>query len=184
MPAKKFLIPFVLASLAGHALLLAVTTRFDWGSAPQAPQETVMRVELNTTPEVEKQAPAMVSRQAVRATAPSRGTGPREDSVSLQGSGSPYEEYLRPIRRKIERLWGYPPQALAQRLEGTTLIRFSIDATGSLAGYYVLTTSGSQLLDEGALRVVQAAAPYAPFPASFNLSQLHLTATFRYQMEP
>ena len=34
MMAKKFLIPFVLASLAGHALVLALTTRIDWSSEP------------------------------------------------------------------------------------------------------------------------------------------------------
>lgn len=184
MPAKKFLIPFVLASLAGHALLLALTTRFDWGAAPQPRQETVVRVELKTTPDKEPPPPSAAVRRAVPAAASARAVRPREDSVSLQGSGSPYEDYLRPIRRQIERLWSYPPEALARRQEGTALIRFTIDASGALTGYHVLTTSGSSPLDEGALAVIRAAAPYAPFPAAFNLSQLHITATFHYRMEP
>jgi periplasmic protein TonB len=184
MPVKKFLIPFVLASLLGHALLLALTARFDWGSAPQTPQETVLRVELKANPE--KKSDPAATRRAVPTAASVRsgGGGSSEDSVSLQGSGSPYEDYLRPIRRKIDRLWSYPSEALARRQEGTALIRFTIEAGGTLTGYHVLTTSGSQLLDEGALAVIRAAAPYPPFPAAFNLSQLHITATFRYRMEP
>ena len=62
------------------------------------------------------------------------------------------------------------------------MIRFTIDANGSLSGYDVMTTSGSAVLDQGALAVVKAAAPYAPLPAEFNLSRLHITATFSYRM--
>ena len=38
MTTKKFLIPFVLASLAGHALVLALTTRIDWAVTPLSEQ--------------------------------------------------------------------------------------------------------------------------------------------------
>jgi len=62
------------------------------------------------------------------------------------------------------------------------VIRFTIDANGSLSGYDVMTTSGSAILDQGALAVVKAAAPYAPLPAEYNLSRLHITATFSYRM--
>lgn len=184
MTAKKFLIPFVLASLAGHALVLALTTRVDWAvSPPDEPAQEVITVEIK----------APLERAAPRPHRPSRrgehpkmvgvgGGGAREGSVALQGEQSPYSAYLLTIRRKIERLWSYPPQALAQQEEGNAVIRFTIDADGSLSGYHVVTTSGSQALDEGTLAVVRAAAPYAPLPEAFNLSRLHITATFSYRM--
>ncbi len=109
--------------------------------------------------------------------------GIREDSVGLQNPGGPYESYLLQIRRKIEGLWSYPPLALSQNQEGETVIRFTIDAGGALDGYYVTSTSGSPILDEGALAVVRAASPFAPLPETFRLSRLHITATFRYRIE-
>ena len=43
MTLKKFLIPFVLTSLAGHALLLALTTRIDMSGGPR--EERVITVD-------------------------------------------------------------------------------------------------------------------------------------------
>jgi TonB family protein len=182
MTATKFLIPFVLASLAGHALVLALTTRIDWTMSPQTEQtQKVLTVELKAPPEKAVRRPS--PRRRVQSQATRAEEGSREDSVALQGEASPYGAYLLMIRRKIERIWNYPPQALAQQEEGNAVIRFTIDANGTLSGYQVMTTSGSAILDEGALAVVQAAAPYAPLPEAFNLSRLHITATFSYRME-
>ncbi|MBU4073960.1 MAG: TonB family protein, partial [Proteobacteria bacterium] len=94
-----------------------------------------------------------------------------------------YEAYLIQIRQKIEQLWSYPPEALSRKTEGNAVIRFTINASGALAGYRILATSGSPLLDRGALTVVRAAAPYAPLPAAFKLARLHITATFSYRMQ-
>jgi len=181
MTAKKFLIPFILASLAGHALVIALTARIDMtgGSRP----EKVMNVELKTPMEVEPPASAR-SGQAGPAARANAARGYREDSVALQNPGGPYESYLLQIRRKIEGLWSYPPQAISEKQEGNAVIRFTIDAGGTLAGYYITTSSGSSILDEGALACVRAASPFEPLPGAFNLSLLHVTATFSYRMNP
>jgi TonB family protein len=184
MMAKKFLVPFVLASLAGHALVLALTTRIDWTVNPQTePTEQtqkVITVELKAPPEKAARHPP---RRRPEERQPAAGSGvSREDTAALQGETSPYRAYLIQVRRKIEKLWSYPPQAIAEQEEGNAMIRFTIDANGLLSGYHVMTTSGSAVLDQGALAVVQAAAPYEPLPAAFNLSRLHITATFSYRI--
>jgi len=181
MTAKKFLIPFILVSLAGHALVIALTARIEMTGGPRP--EKVMNVELKTTEEVETPPSAARSRQTaptVPAAAETRGY--REDTVALQNPGGPYESYLLQIRRKIEGRWSYPAQALSQKQEGEAVIRFTIGADGALTGYYVTSTSGSPVLDEGALAVIRAASPFAALPATFNLSRLHVTATFRYRI--
>lgn len=179
MIAKKFLILFLLASLAGHALLLAMTARIDMSGGARA--EKVMTVELKAPRE-----PAAGERSARRREAPpprlQAAAGIREDSAALYGPKGPYDAYLVEIRRKIEDIWNYPPEAVSRKSEGSAVIRFTITASGKLAGYYVTSTSGSLILDEGALAVVRAAAPYAPLPAAFNLSRLHITATFSYRI--
>ena len=168
MTAKKFLIPFILASLAGHALVIALTARIDMTDGPRP--EKVMNVELKTATEVEPppargriQPAASAARDGRR-----RPVAYREDSIALQNPGGPYESYLLQIRRKIEGLWSYPPQALSEKQEGEAVIRFTIDAGGALDGNYVTSTSGSSILDEGALAVVRAASPFAPLPETFT----------------
>jgi len=180
MTAKKFLIPFVLASLAGHALVLALTTRIDMTGGSRA--EKVMTVELKAPQE--KEAHREPYRREEAPPPPvSMAAGFREESTALHIQNSRYETYLIQIRQKIEQIWRYPPEALSRKTEGNAVIRFTINASGALAGYYVTSTSGSPVLDEGALAVVRAAAPYAPLPASFKLSRLHITATFSYRMQ-
>ena len=181
MTAKKFLIPFILASLAGHALVIALTARIDMTGGLRP--EKVMNVELKAPTEIEP--PLHSSRSGQRAPATPAAAEPRgyrEDSVALQNPGGPYESYLLQIRRKIEGFWSYPAQALSQKQEGEAVIRFTIDAGGALNDYYVTSTSGSPVLDEGALAVVRAASPFAALPAVFNLSRLHVTATFLYRI--
>ena len=180
MMTKKFLIPFVLASLVGHALVLVLTTRIDWEVTPPPEQKPkVIAVELKAPlKKVVRRAPRRKLEQ--RSTANSGGI--REGTATLQGETGPYRDYLFQVRRKIEQLWTYPPQAIAAQEEGNAEIRFTIDANGSLSGYDIIATSGSAVLDQGALAVVKAAAPYAPLPAEYNLSRLHITATFSYRM--
>jgi len=183
MTARKFIIPFILASLAGHALVIALTTRINMGESNQPGK--ILKVELKSSREIEKNSASAPKRQTARsAPASAPADGLREDSVALQNPGGPYESYLLQIRRKIEGLWSYPPQALSNRLQGSAVIRFTIDARGTLSDYYVTSTSGSPVLDEGALAVVRAASPFAPLPAAFNIARLHITATFRYRMNP
>ena len=185
MPAKKFLIPFILASIAAHALVLALTASIDRRSGPQPVK--VMTVELKTAPATapEREPPPSPasSRRTKQATrTANESAGHREETVALQNPGGPYESYLLQVRRKIEGLWSYPAQALARKQEGEAVILFTIDTGGALTDYYVTSTSGSPLLDEGALAVVRAASPFAALPATFNLSRLHVTATFSYRM--
>jgi TonB family protein len=187
MTAKKFFIPFILASLAGHALVIALTARIDGRNSPQPGK--VMTVELKTTTEVEgpsspaRSGPGEPTAPAARTAKTKTPAGAREDTVFLQKTGGPYESYLIMIRRRIEGLWSYPAQALSEKREGSAVIRFTIDAYGALNDYYITSSSGSPILDEGALAVVQAASPFAPLPAAFHLSRLHVTATFRYRLE-
>lgn len=186
MMAKKFLIPFILASIAGHALVLALTAGIERRSGPQPLK--VLTVELKTAPAAapEREAPppppARTKRTEQAARTASGPAGFREETVALQNPGGPYEPYLLQVRRKIEGLWSYPAQALARKQEGETVILFTIDAGGVLTDYYVTSSSGSPLLDEGALAVVRTASPFAPLPAAFNLSRLHVTAAFRYRI--
>jgi TonB family protein len=61
------------------------------------------------------------------------------------------------------------------------VILMSINADGSLSQLLLTSSSGSASLDQGTLDVINAAAPFNPLPAKYELSRLHITASFRYQ---
>ena len=178
---KKFLILFILASLTGHALVIALTARIDMRGSPRT--EKVMNVELKMSKDV-KPTVSTVRKRAAPPPVRAASRVDREDSVALQNPGGPYEPYILQVRRKIESRWAYPPQALLERQQGDTVIRFTINAGGALSDYYVTSSSGSPQLDEGALAVVRDASPFAAIPEAFQLSRLHVTATFSYRLNP
>lgn len=108
----------------------------------------------------------------------------REQTISLDGPSFLYAPYLASVRRKIERLWGYPTEARARGVTGELLVGFTILNDGRLSRLDLVKTSGSSILDEAALRAIQQAAPYAPFPKQIDLDRLHITASFLYYHSP
>lgn len=74
--------------------------------------------------------------------------------------------YLDNWRKKVEAVGNlnYPAQATAQSLYGNLRLLVSIRADGTVAEIRVLSSSGHQLLDESAIRIVHLAAPFDPFP--------------------
>ena len=58
----------------------------------------------------------------------------------------------------------------------------SIDADGRLAGAALISSSGYAELDEGAISVVQTAAPFEPLPGNYDLSRLNIVASFHYKI--
>ncbi len=108
----------------------------------------------------------------------------RERTISLESPSFPYAPYLASVRRKIERLWGYPAEARARGVTGELLVGFTILNDGRLSRLDLVKTSGSSILDEAALRAIQQAAPYAPFPKQIDLDRLHITASFLYYHSP
>lgn len=74
--------------------------------------------------------------------------------------------YLNSWRRKIERIGNlnYPEEARRRKLYGNLRLLVSILPGGELKEIVILETSGYQILDDAAIRIVKLAAPFAPFP--------------------
>lgn len=105
-----------------------------------------------------------------------------EDTVNLGTSDVKYITYLAKIKARILKVWTYPPKAIEKNEEGDVVIKISIDADGRLAAVTLISSSGSTELDAGALSVVKNAAPYDPLPEMYNLSRLHIVASFDYKI--
>ena len=100
--------------------------------------------------------------------------------VRLDTRDPQFITYFGSIKRAIEVVWQYPEMALRYRLQGKLLLEFSILGNGELASARILRSSGSNLLDEEALRAVRAAAPFSPIPPWIAKENLDILASFEY----
>ncbi|MXY53493.1 MAG: energy transducer TonB [Gammaproteobacteria bacterium] len=92
--------------------------------------------------------------------------------------------YLDAWRRKVERIGqiNYPQEAREQQLYGTLRLLVSIEPDGALRDVRLLASSGHEVLDEAAMRIVRLAAPFAPFPPAMQeLDLLEIDRTWRFQ---
>jgi len=106
----------------------------------------------------------------------------REETIDLGSTDIKYVSYLSKIKRKIMEIWEYPPASFERNEEGVVVVKMTIDADGRLSGVALVTSSGFSELDDGALGVVQKAAPFDPLPAIYDLSRLNIIASFRYKI--
>lgn len=70
-------------------------------------------------------------------------------------------------------------------IEGTTVIRGSLNRDGSLRQCAIARTSGSSLLDSAALRAVKSVSRFPPMPPELEGNELvfELPVTFRLSAE-
>ncbi|HUK40922.1 MAG TPA: energy transducer TonB [Candidatus Acidoferrales bacterium] len=108
-----------------------------------------------------------------------RGAG-GDGPVGLNTTDPQYITYFGSIKRSIEVEWQYPELALKYGLQGRLLLQFAIRNNGELESATVVRSSGSNLLDEEALRAVKAAAPFKPIPPWINKNRIEIVASFEY----
>ncbi|MFD2113928.1 energy transducer TonB [Thiorhodococcus fuscus] len=90
----------------------------------------------------------------------------RRKSISASTREFRYASYLSAWARKVERIGNlnYPQAAKEARLYGSLILHVAIRSDGSVERIRIVRSSGSDLLDEAAIQIVELAAPYSPFP--------------------
>ncbi|HSO80462.1 MAG TPA: TonB family protein, partial [Chromatiaceae bacterium] len=73
-------------------------------------------------------------------------------------------------------------EAKRRQLYGNLILRVALRADGTLEEVRVLRSSGSEVLDQAAVRIVNLAAPYAPFPPDIRKETdvLDITRTWQF----
>jgi len=106
-----------------------------------------------------KSAPAATPAPAAPVVAGSAGgTGKGTNTAGIRAG------YLQHCRGLIERHKEYPVMARRGGIEGTVVVRGSLGRDGSLRQCSVTRTSGSDLLDNAALRAVRSVGRFPPVP--------------------
>ncbi|HEX3034093.1 MAG TPA: TonB family protein [Thermodesulfobacteriota bacterium] len=112
----------------------------------------------------------------------SRDIEKKEDTVDLNTTEFKYFSYFLKLKRQIEGVWNYPETSRLRGEQGELFLVFTIKRNGELEDVNLIDPSGYVRLDEEAVRAIRVAAPFSPFPESWNLERLNVRAVFRYQI--
>ena len=92
--------------------------------------------------------------------------------------------YMRSWVDKVERLGNadYPDDARRQKLSGTLILDVAINADGSLHKMELRQSSGHQILDDAARRIVRMSAPFDAFPGKLRQQAdiIHITRSWEF----
>ncbi len=113
-----------------------------------------------------------------------RAKRPRRKFISASTREYVYASYMEAWRVKVERIGNlnYPEEARRRKLSGSLVLDVALKADGSVVEYAIRTPSGSELLDEAAIRIVKLASPFSPFPQRIKdeADILHITRTWQF----
>ena len=110
--------------------------------------------------------------------------GPRRKFISASSREYKYAAYMEAWRAKVERVGNlnYPEEAKQRGISGNLVLDVALTPDGNIHQITVRRSSGRKILDEAAIRIVELAAPYAPFPPSIRADTdlLHITRTWQF----
>ena len=107
---------------------------------------------------------------------------PRRRWISASTREHEFAAYMDAWRRRVERVGNlnYPEEAERRALSGDLLLEVALNPDGTVAEVALRRTSGEPILDAAAIRIVELAAPYAPFPEDIadKVDVLHIERTW------
>lgn len=119
-------------------------------------------------------------------------TTPTNNSVSaspltaelteLLGEKDALPDWHHQLMAHLQRHKRYPPLARQRRQQGTAHVRFSMDRQGNLISNEITQTSGSVLLDRGALTMLGRAQPLPPPPAEVSGQILEVEVPVQFSL--
>lgn len=112
---------------------------------------------------------------------------PKQIFVSARTQEFKYANYMTEWVKKVERVGNlnYPDEARRAGISGKLMLDVALNADGSVRDIKLLRPSGHAVIDEAAIRIVNLAAPFAPFPPEIvkNADILHITRTWEFSTD-
>lgn len=109
---------------------------------------------------------------------------PRRMFVGARAVEFTFARYVEDWRLKVERIGNlnYPEAARRNKLYGSLVLTVSINADGTVESVQIDRSSGSRVLDAAAVKIVEMAAPFAPFPEEMRakVDILGITRTWTF----
>ncbi len=118
-------------------------------------------------------APAEPAQTKTALATPGVGAGPGK-GVEGAGKGAigntpgPGDDYLEKLYRHLLRYKKYPPEAIGAKQQGSVTVAFTIARDGTVSDVKIEKSSGSPMLDQATLALVQHASPVPALPDSYK----------------
>ncbi|MBR56805.1 MAG: hypothetical protein CMH54_01975 [Myxococcales bacterium] len=90
--------------------------------------------------------------------------------------------YGKSIHGAVVQHQNYPRVARRLELEGKTLVEISVNLEGELVHVVINRSSGHELLDKEALRMVEAAAPFDHLPVGYSESEVTVVIPIKFRL--
>jgi len=91
--------------------------------------------------------------------------------------------YTREVIRRIQDNFVYRAEAYEQKLEGTVKLSLYLSSTGELQEVQIKQSSGSRILDENAVRIIERISPFPSFPQGIEEKELRINIPINYNIE-
>lgn len=104
------------------------------------------------------------------------------DTVWLNLKRGDLISFFRRFSNQVEWVWNYPQQAIVNEMQGTLLLKVTIDRTGELVDVELIRGSNYELLDSTAIQAIFAAGPFGPLPKHYPHPDLKFYAHFQYTL--
>jgi periplasmic protein TonB len=163
-----------------------ITTVQPAPNTPSAPEQPNQQADQPSITEVINMGIQMTRLSADVASArQAMAKAPRRAYVSASTKEYRFATYMHAWTQKVERVGNlnYPDEALRKKLTGRLRLEVLIGPDGSIIDMIVRESSGHQILDDSAKRIVRLASPYQPFSADIrtNTDVLHITRTWIFK---
>ncbi len=119
-------------------------------------------------------APSTAEQRAARTAAPMPGASSRNSDA--------VPNWKSQLVAHLERYKRYPSQAQSRGEQGVAQLAFSVDRSGGVHRARIVRSSGSGLLDEATLALVERAAPLPPPPPEISGAQIAIVVPIRYSI--
>lgn len=154
----------------------------------QTPQPELTERPLPSAAQLMTSSFALASLSAeLRQKMESRAQRPRHKYISASTQEYRYAAYMEAWRAKVERIGNlnYPDEARRRGISGGLLLDVALNQDGSVREITIRRPSGHEILDQAAIRIVELAAPFAPFPPDIakEVDILHVTRTWQFRNE-
>jgi protein TonB len=110
---------------------------------------------------------------------------PKRKYISARTKEYKYASYEEAWRAKVERIGriNFPDEARRKKLSGSLIMSVTINEDGNIKSINIRQSSGHKVLDDGAVRIVRLAAPFARFSKDIrkDVDELVITRTWVFE---
>ena len=162
---------------------LAVETETPQTTAPENPDE--VQANRPSAAELVNNSLKMAALSTeVQRKLETRANRPKRTFISANTREYKYAAYMEAWRAKVERVGNlnYPEEARRRKISGQLVLDVALNPDGKINQITIRNSSGHKVLDDAAIRIVELAAPYAPFPEAIRAETdvLHITRTWQF----